>query len=89
MSNNQAFQIQEKLASLQEQLNESVPNISTLLRDIHSTLKKDPEIVSLLSEEECATLVKGLSKQTSTEIATSMSKKGTTKSLKSMTVSDL
>jgi len=85
----QAFEIQEKLASLEAALQESTPGISTLLRDIHVNLKKDPDVVTLLSEEECGILVAGLKKQTATEIATSALKSGKKKSLKQMTISDL
>lgn len=81
----QAFQIKEKLARLETALNEKLPGIATLLRDIHSSLKKDPDVVTLLSEEECSILVQGLKKQTATEIATSVIK-APKKSMKSMQV---
>ena len=66
----QAFAVKEKLAQLQEGLEARLPGLSTLLRDIHSTLKKDPDVVTLLSEDDCNILVEGLKKQTSVEIAT-------------------
>lgn len=83
---NQAFEIQEKLARLEESLKASTPGIATLLRDIHSHLKKDPDVVTLLSEEECNILVQGLKKQTSTEIATSALKSGKKKAMNKMQV---
>ena len=73
---NQAFEVQEKLASLEEALLAGTPGMATLLRDIHRTLKADPDVVTLLSEEECSILVRGLKKQTATEIATKAVKKG-------------
>ena len=85
----QAYQVQEKLASLEALLQSAAPGIATLLRDIHSTLKKDPEIVTLLSEEECAILVNGLKKQTQTEIATAAIKSPRKKAISKMTVADL
>lgn len=85
----QAYEIQEKLARLEAALQASAPGIATLLRDIHSTLKKDPDVVTLLTEEECAILVQGLKKQTSTEIATSALKSGKKKAMSKMTVADL
>jgi len=88
-ANSQAFQIQEKLARLEESLNNSTPGIATLLRDIHTSLKKDPDVVTLLSEEECSILVRGLKKQTSTEIATSALKAPKKKALSKMTTADL
>jgi len=86
---NQAFAIQEKLATLEEALTNSTPGIATLLRDIHSSLKKDPDVVTLLSEEECEILVRGLKKQTSTEIAVSAMKSKGAKPLKKTTLDDL
>ena len=80
----QAFQIKEKLASLEAALLEKTPGMPTLLRDIHSHLKKDPDLVTLLSEEECNILVSGLKKQTATEIATAAIKSGTKKAQSKM-----
>lgn len=85
----QLYQIQEKLAALETKLNEAAPGLPTLLRDIHQSLKKDPDVVTILSEEECAIIVRGLKQQTKVEIATTAVKKGTKKSLKNMTVNDL
>ena len=85
----QAFTIREKLATLETALQDAVPGIATLLRDIHTSLKKDPDVVTLLSEEECGILVAGLKKQTSTEISTAALKTGAKKSLKNLTVADL
>lgn len=89
MSTEQTYQIKEKLAFLESQLISNTPNISTILREIHIQLKKDPEVVTLLTEEECSILVRGLKKQTNTEIATSALKSGAKKSLKQMTLGDL
>lgn len=89
MSVEQAYQIKEKLAFLDSQLKASTPNISTLLREIHTVLKNDPDVVTLLTEEECSILVRGLKKQTNTEIATSALKSGAKKSLRQMTLGDL
>lgn len=84
----QAFEVQEKLASLEQQLIENTSNISTLLRDIHKQLKADPAVVTLLSEKECSILVRGLKKQTGTEIVTTAKKK-TGVALKNIDVGDL
>lgn len=85
----QAYEIKEKLAELEQSLLNKTPNMPTLLRVIHSQLKKDPAIVTLLSEEECSILVQGLKKQTSTEIAVAAVKKGGKKAMSKMTVADL
>ena len=84
----QALLVQEKLASLEVALLERLPEMPTLLRDIHKQLKKDPEMVTLLSEEECAILVEGLKRQTNTAISTS-ALKTKTKAQSKMTVADL
>lgn len=88
-NNMQVFEVQEKLAGLEQALLDQTPNMPTLLRDIHRILKSDPDIVTVLSEEECSILVRGLKKQTNTEIATTAMKKAPKKSLKSMTLDDL
>ena len=75
-----------ELAQLEAGLLEVVPNIATLLRDIHRNLKSDPDLVTILTEEECCILVKGLKKQTSTSIATTAKKKAPKKALSKMTL---
>lgn len=84
-----AYEVQEKLAKLEQALLEGTPNMPTLLRDIHRTLKADPDVVTILTEEECAIIVRGLKKQTSTEIATKAVKKAPRKSLSKMSLDDL
>lgn len=85
----QAFETREKLAQLEEAMLAKTPNMPTLLRDIHRELKADPDIVTLLSDEECSILVNGLKQQTKTVIATKAVKKGSSKPLKNLTVGDL
>ncbi len=87
--NDQAFQVREKLAALEASLLDKTPEMPTLLRSIHTQLKKDPDIVTLLSEKECNILVQGLKKQTQVSIATTALKKGATKAMSKMTVDDL
>lgn len=86
---NTADQVREKLLDLETRLQQAVPNIKTVLKDVHSILKNDPDCVTLLSDEECAILVRGLKKQTATEIATAAASSKPKKSLKSMTTADL
>lgn len=88
-TNTQAFEIKEKLAQLENALLEKLPTMPTLLRNIHRSLKADPDIVTLLSEEECSILVQGLKKQTQTEIATKVIKSKPRKALSKLTVDDL
>lgn len=84
----QAYEVREKLAQLEDALLKGTPNMPVLLRDIHSHLKRDPDVVTILSDEECSTLVRGLKKQTNTEIAIAATKKKPKKAMSKMTVSD-
>jgi len=85
---NQAYEVREKLAQLEEALLKGTPNMPVLLRDIHSHLKRDPDVVTILSDEECSILVRGLKKQTNTEIAIAATKKPAKKAMSKMTVND-
>lgn len=84
-----AYQVKEAIQDLKSKLLSAHPEMPVLLRKIHQTLKADPEVVTLLDEEEIEVIVNGLSKQTQTTIATSLATKRTGKSLKSIGVSDL
>lgn len=85
-----AEQMTEKLLSLQNALLQAHPQIPSLLREIHTTLRKDPDIVTALSDEQIAVVVAALKRQTATEIITSATKKtGTTKALKNIGLIDL
>ena len=70
-----AFELQEKLASLESLIKEKHPRMPTLLQEIHAALKAQPENVTLLPEEEIAILVKGLQHQTGTFLAETAVKK--------------
>jgi len=83
------FVVQEKLAALEAALLAATPTMPTLLRDIHRQLAQDPDVVTLLTEEECSILVRGLVKQTNTSIATTAAKKPATKAVSKMTTADL
>lgn len=83
------YTLQEKLASLSAALDARLP-MRDILRDIHTNLKADPDIVTILSEDEIAVIVAGLKKQTNTEITTTALKgSSNTSKLKKLTVSDL
>lgn len=84
-----AYQVKEAIASLQQALLGAHPTMPILLREIHQTLKKDPEVVTLLTEDEIGVIINGLSAQTKTTIATSLATKRTGKAIKSIGVSDL
>lgn len=66
-----------KVAELGQLLEAANPGYSLLLRDIHASLKNDPELVTVLSDEEIGQIMKGLLSHTDTTIAaTSKSKSG-------------
>lgn len=83
------FDLHEKVAALQAALLEQHPRMPTLLQEIHKQLRTDPDNVTALSEEEIATIVGALKVQTKVEIAATMVKSKTGKSLKSLSVMDL
>jgi len=61
--------IREKIASLQSHLLSAHPLIPSLLRTIHTQLKADPEIVTLLDESEIKVIVNGLQHTTKIHLA--------------------
>ena len=82
-------QVLEQITALQSALLNAHPTMPVLLREIHKVLKADPEVVTLLNEEQIGVIVNGLSKQTQTTIATSLATKKTGKSIKSIGLADL
>ena len=84
-----ATQLNEAIADLSDKLLNAHPEMPILLRKIHQTLKKDPDCVTLLTEEQIGVIVNGLSKQTATVIATSISKGNKGKAIKNIGVDDL
>lgn len=72
-----------KIAELETKLVADHPEFRTLLREIHKQMLADPEVVTLLAEEEIGIVTSGLMKQTQQTIvaAAASSKK---KSMKTM-----
>lgn len=66
-----AYLLREKVAELSAALLERHPRMPTLLREIHTTLSKYPEQVTLMREEDIAIVVSGLKVQTGVEFAIS------------------
>ena len=77
------YSLREKVAALSAALLARHPTMPTLLREIHSTLQKYPEQVTLLEEDDIRAVVEGLKVQTGVEFATAAasSKASSTKSL--------
>lgn len=57
-----------ELAELEQALLNELPEFKTILKDIHSKLRQDPELVTALSEEEIESIVVGLTRHASLEI---------------------
>jgi hypothetical protein len=77
------FELQEKVAELSTLILSKHPKMPTLLREIHTTLRAQPENVTLLSEDEINVIVSGLKVQTQTEFTASATKGAGAKSLTS------
>ena len=78
-----------KIAELDAALKSAHPSMPVLLQYILRNLQNDPETTTLLTAEEVATFVRGLSKQVDVVISTSMLSGGKGKSLKKIGVDDV
>ena len=67
-ANMNLMEIQTTIQELQEALLNAHPEMPSLLRKIHTKLKADPAIVTLLSEEEIAQVINGLKVQTNVSL---------------------
>ena len=85
------LEIKSKLDELESALLTANPAMPTLLRDIHKTLKAQPDQVTLMTEEEIQIVIRGLEKQTGAHLAAATMKPTKTKkeSLKNVTTDDL
>jgi hypothetical protein len=82
-------QIQEKLLTLQTAILEANPRMPSLLQEIHRSLKNDPAVVTLLSEEELSILIHGLKTHTTTTIVTAKPTAAAKRSLSKVSSADL
>ena len=69
-----AYLLSEKVQELFAALLARHPKMPTLLREIHQTLSKYPEQVTLMSEEDIHVVVEGLKVQTGVEFAATATK---------------
>lgn len=85
------LEIKSKLDELESALLSNHPSMPTLLRDIHKTLKAQPDVVTLMSESELAIVVRGLDKQTNAHLVATTLKptKSSKTALKNVTSDDL
>lgn len=61
--------IQDNIRELQEALLIAHPEMPSLLRKIHTKLKQDPALVTLLTEDEIVQVINGLTVQTNVQFA--------------------
>jgi hypothetical protein len=79
-----------QLAELEQALLEKLPEFRTILRDIHSKLRTDPDCVTAMSEEEIGILVEGLIHHANVEVIAPASVKAAKKAAKTpVSASDL
>jgi len=83
-----AEQISSAILELQEKLLAQHPSMPILLRTIHKELQANPDVVTLLKDEERAIIIAGLEKFTKTELIVN-TKNLAKKAIKSMTTLDL
>lgn len=67
-ANMNLMEIQSTIQEMESALLAAHPEMPTLLRKIHSKLKADPELVTLLSEEEIAQVINGLKVHTNVQL---------------------
>jgi len=71
-----------QLAELEAALTENLPEFRTILRDIHSKLRTDPDCVTALSEDEIGAIVHGLIRHAEIEIVAPRAVKSAKKAAK-------
>lgn len=72
-------EVSQAIFDLKQQLLEDNPNIASYLQKIHKSLTGRPELVHILTNEQRATIVKGLSTQTGITLAAAPVKKASSK----------
>lgn len=78
MTPDQTTELRIKVAELEAALLSAHPMIPMLLKVIHTHLRKDPEIVTIMTPEEIGVVVNALKVQTKTEITTTLASKSST-----------
>jgi len=84
----QADYVRGKMAELEQALETNLPGFAHILKDIHSTLQADPEVVTILQPEEIAVVVRGLEKHAAIIVTPAKAKKAS-KSKTPISASDL
>lgn len=81
--------LEMKLAELEQALLTGDPMMPQYLQYIHRNLLQTPEAVWILTDEQRAIIVRGLSQQTAVVITTAKDAQRAKKPMKSMTLTDL
>lgn len=76
-------QLKQKVHELSEMILAKHPRMPVLLREIHTTVRKYPEQVTLLDDKEIGIIVAGLQVQTNTSLVVSAAKPAAAKTLTS------
>lgn len=63
------IELENKILTLETAVKERLPGMAGMLQDIWTALKKQPENVTLLSDEQTNIIVQGLEAQTGTKLA--------------------
>lgn len=67
-------EVEQQIADLKAELLEDNPNIAGYLQKIHKNIQGRPELVHVLSNEQRAAIIQGLTKHTGIILATTASK---------------
>ena len=70
-----AEQIKEQILTLSDALDKRLPNMPQLLRTIHTHLKQDPELVTILAPDDVRIVIMGLERLKNTTLATAAAAK--------------
>lgn len=73
--------IRTQLAELEAALKQNIPSFPTILRDIHTKLRQDPEVVTLMSDAEIKLVLQGLQKHAQIEVVAPAAAKQAKKAL--------
>jgi hypothetical protein len=81
--------VKGRIFELQEALEKATPNYTNILREIHNTLKNDPDVVTLLTEDEIGTITAALKQHKNVVITSEAVKKVSKKKLSSIDEDDI
>lgn len=78
-----------KLDELQQAIHHTHPHMPVLLMKIHKQLTADPELVTVLSEDQIGIIVNGLKIQTKTELVGTIAKQAKSRDKKTKLTADM